>query len=141
MSGRDKALIDMLRYVVVERDQRYDVDAYLFVREALTYTVKKLKKNASGEDRHVSGQELAEGIRDYALEQFGPMALTVLNSWGIERTDDFGEIVFNLIEIGELGMQEEDRKEDFNGVYDFDVAFRIPFLTESKANELMENKK
>ena len=140
MSRREKALIDTLRYLVVEHDPRYDVEAYLFVREALDYTVKELKKPESGEDRHVSGQELSEGIRRYALSQFGPMALTVLNSWGVKRTDDFGEIVFNLIEVGELGMREEDRREDFSSVYDFDIAFKVPFLTESKAEELIKAK-
>jgi uncharacterized repeat protein (TIGR04138 family) len=82
--------------------------------------------------RHVSGQELLAGIREFALAEFGPMAKTVLNSWGITRTEDFGEIVFNMVEIGLLGRTDKDSREDFANGYDFEEAFRKPFLPSGK---------
>ena len=110
-------------------DSRYDRDAYLFVREGLDFTLKLLKKNThtSPVHRHVSGQELLDGLRQYALDQFGPMAKTVLDYWGIRRCEDFGEIVFNMVECGVLGKTEQDRREDFQGGFDFDEAFVRPF--------------
>lgn len=77
--------------------------------------------------RHVTGQELCEAIRLFALEQYGYMAKTVLNQWGIRSTGDFGEMVFNLIRIGQMRKTPLDRREDFNGVYDFNSAFRQGF--------------
>ena len=85
---------------------------------ALDFTTKKLERKG-----HVSGQELLEGIRDYALELFGPMARTVLEYWGIKNTRDFGEIVFNMIDAGLLGKAEQDSREDFENVYDFKAVF------------------
>ena len=78
--------------------------------------------------RHVTGQQLLAGIRQHALAQFGPMAATVLNEWGVHRCEDFGEIVFNLVENGVLAKTEQDSRADFQGGYDFDEAFRKPFL-------------
>jgi uncharacterized repeat protein (TIGR04138 family) len=98
---------------LTQRDTRYAAEAYLFIRDGLEFTVKHLKKGARGLTRHVTGQELCEGLCDYALEEYGPMALFTLKSWGITRTEDFGELVFNLIEAGKLGKTEEDKKEDF----------------------------
>lgn len=117
---------------ILEKDNRYQPDAYEFVSEALDHTVKMLKKPATGAQRHVTAAELLEGIRQYALTQFGPMAKTVLNHWGVHRCEDFGEIVFNLVEAGVLGKTEEDKKEDFVGGYDFDRAFRDPFCPSPK---------
>ncbi|MDX1962701.1 MAG: hypothetical protein SFX18_06085 [Pirellulales bacterium] len=74
-------------------------------------------------ERHLSGQELCQAIRIYALEQFGLMAKCVLNSWGLRQTADFGEIVFNLIAIRQMRKTRHDRREDFDNVYDFDQAF------------------
>ncbi|MGD0898650.1 MAG: Minf_1886 family protein [Thermoguttaceae bacterium] len=83
----------------------------------------------SGPQHHVTGQELCEAIRRYALEQYGYMAKLVLNNWGIRATGDFGEIVFNLIRIGRMRKTPGDRREDFDDVYDFETAlcqeFRI----------------
>ena len=82
-------------------DPRFDRRAYDFVRLGLEHTVKELKKQntkRTGENEHVSGPELLRGLRDYALDQYGPLAKTVLNSWGVTRCTDFGDIVFNLIE-------------------------------------------
>ncbi len=78
-------------------------------------------------ERHVSGQELCEAIRQFAVDQFGYMAHTVLSNWGIHKTGDFGEIVFNLIGIGQMRKTPNDRREDFNDVYDFDAAFEQEF--------------
>jgi uncharacterized repeat protein (TIGR04138 family) len=118
---------------ICETDSRYDMDAYLFVREALDHTVKRLGRSKSGAGRrHVSGKELLDGIREHALRQFGPMALTVFKTWGIERTRDFGELVFSLVNSGLLGKTDEDRVEDFDDGYDFADAFAKPFLPRSQ---------
>ena len=113
---------DELLNEILVRDPRYTVEAYAFVRTGLDFTVRRLDK-----PRHVSGQELLVGIRAIALEEFGPMAKTVLNGWGIKRTEDVGEIVFNLVETGLLGKTEKDNRADFANGYDFDEAFRKPY--------------
>jgi uncharacterized repeat protein (TIGR04138 family) len=114
---------------IVALDRRYDAEAYSFVREGLDFTVKMLKKSAHGapEHRHVSGQELLEGLRRYALEQFGPMTKTVLDYWGIRQCADFGELVFNMVEKGVLGKTDKDSREDFKSGYDFEEAFVRPY--------------
>jgi uncharacterized repeat protein (TIGR04138 family) len=114
--------------LILGEDPRYTADAYGFVREGLDFTIKMRNKPESGPGRHVSGQELLEGLRLLALQEFGPLACTVLKSWGVTRTEDFGEIVFNLVNKGVLGKTPEDRKEDFAGGYDFHAAFVQPFL-------------
>ena len=112
---------------IVARDARYDRAAYLFVRDALAFTQKRVHRAASGPPRHVTGQELLEGIRTYALEQFGPMAKLVLNEWGVQVCEDFGEIVFNMVDAQVLAKTDRDSREDFRGGYDFDEAFCQPF--------------
>ncbi len=82
------------------KDTRYQREAYLFVRDALDHTQKAINRDKSATPRHVTGQQLLEGIRSFTLAQFGPMSLTVLSEWGIHRCEDFGEMVFNLIENG-----------------------------------------
>ena len=118
--------------LITNRDQRYHREAYCFVREALDFTQKKVMKSREGKARHDTGQELLAGIRDFALQQYGPMTLTVLEEWGIRRCDDFGEIVFNMVEIGLLAKTDTDSRDDFKGVYDFHEAFRRPFLPAAK---------
>lgn len=113
---------------ILQEDTRYAPEAYLLLREALDFTMNLLQKPRTGPQKHVSGQELCEGIRLYATREYGPMAYRVLTSWGLRRTEDFGEIVFNLVEKGVLGKTESDRKEDFAGGYDFVEAFVKPFL-------------
>ncbi|MFH1782466.1 MAG: Minf_1886 family protein [Candidatus Omnitrophota bacterium] len=103
---------------VLNKDKRYDLESYSFVMQALDFTVKKDHKKG-----HISGEELLEGIKDYALEQFGPMSRMVLRYWGIKKTGDFGEIVFNMIDAGILGKTENDSKEDFYNKYDFKETF------------------
>jgi uncharacterized repeat protein (TIGR04138 family) len=116
---------------LLRRDRRYKLEAYQFVREALDYAHRKLgmghqhagKSGEPAPDAHVTGQQLCEAIRHFAIEQFGLMAKLVLNSWGIRSTGDFGEIVYNLIEINEMKKSPSDRREDFDDVYDFEAAF------------------
>ena len=114
------------------KDTRFHRDAYFFVREALDYTQKNITTRNRGRVRHVTGQELLHGIREFALSQFGPMAMTVLEEWGIRQCRDFGEIVFNMVEIGLLAKTEKDSRADFEESYDFYEAFRAPFLPRSK---------
>jgi uncharacterized repeat protein (TIGR04138 family) len=112
---------------IVERDARYRREAYVFLREALEYTQKMMGRPTAEEVRHVSGRDLLEGIRRYALEQFGPMVQTVLNEWGIHSCEDVGEIVFNMVDSSLLAKTDTDTREDFKGVYDFDEVFAKPF--------------
>ncbi|PYJ02269.1 MAG: hypothetical protein DME25_16390 [Verrucomicrobia bacterium] len=130
---------------IVRKDPRYLRGAYLFVREALDHTQKMVGKGGkseprheagegttAGKVRHVTGQELLGGIRACALEQFGPMALFVLQQWGVHRCEDFGEIVFNMVENSLLAKTSKDSRQDFQRAYDFDEAFRKPFLPASR---------
>jgi uncharacterized repeat protein (TIGR04138 family) len=110
----DEELFDTLR----DRYPRYDEAAYVFVLSALNYVLRQLP-----EPRHISGRELAEGVRDLAIERFGPMARSVLEHWGIHETVDVGDIVFALVEHGVLIKQDEDTRTDFVDVFDFDDAF------------------
>jgi uncharacterized repeat protein (TIGR04138 family) len=113
---------------ITEKDPRYPRDAYLFLREALDHTQKMIGRPKKEDLRHVTGKELLEGIREYGLEQFGPMALSVFHEWGIHKTSDFGEIVFNMVEGNLLAKTDQDTREDFKQGYDFSEAFRAPFL-------------
>ena len=117
---------------ILAKDSRFARDAYTFVREALDFTQKSAGKESRGTIRHVSGQELLGGIRKFALEQFGPMAATVFEEWGVKNCRDFGEIVFNMVDSGLLAKTEHDTRADFAGGYDFEGAFRKPFLPAAK---------
>ena len=116
------------------KDPRFHRDAYHFVREALDHTQKTIVKENKGQMRHVSGQELLGGIREFALAQFGPMTITVLEEWGVRQCKDFGDIVFNMVETGWLAKTEKDTRDDFQEGYDFVEAFRKPFLPSTKLN-------
>ena len=111
---------------VVSRDPRYSKEAYGFLREALEFSQKKRRK-ARTESTHVSANELLEGFREYSLQQFGPMGLTVLEYWGVRSTGDVGRMVFNLIEAGVFGRADDDRIEDFENGFSFEEAFLAPF--------------
>jgi uncharacterized repeat protein (TIGR04138 family) len=133
---------------LARQDRRYRFEAYAFVFEALGYAhqalgmgaakksgsaARKKSKSAAAEEEpenHLTGQQLCEAIRLYALEQYGYMAKCVLNNWGVRTTGDFGEIVFNLIRIGEMRKTKDDRREDFDDVYDFETALRHDFRIE-----------
>jgi uncharacterized repeat protein (TIGR04138 family) len=113
--------------VLTETDSRYHADAYFFLREGLDHAVK-LRKRKLGESGHVTGQQMCEALRVLAVKAFGPMVPTVFEYWGIRKTDDFGEMVWNLIELGTFGRTDEDSREDFKNVYSFREAFVEPYL-------------
>jgi uncharacterized repeat protein (TIGR04138 family) len=121
---------------VVRNDSRYAYEAYEFVFLALEHTQKMLGREATDESsdpnetrHHVSPRQLLDGVRGFALQEFGLMARAVFRQWGIQRTDDIGEIVFNLIEAELMSKTADDSREDFQGIYDLDEAlvdgFRI----------------
>lgn len=122
------------------RDQRFHRDAYYFVRDALDVAQKKFC-NGGREPQHVSGQQLLEGIRDHAVSEFGPMAMMVLGEWGVTECEHFGDIVFNMVEESLLGKTDEDTREDFKGGYDFEEAFRKPYLPTGKPKKKRAAKK
>src|SRR5215469_7502980 len=112
---------------IVANDPRYQREGYIFLRDALDFTTKQQKKAKGLSVRHVTGPELLNGVRQYALKEFGPMVMTVFDSWGIRSCEDVGRMVFNLIGAGVFGKTEEDSIEDFTNVYDFQEAFVKPF--------------
>ena len=116
----DPKLIQQIEEPAEESD-RFTPNAFLWVIRVLDHTRRRLKR-----DGHISGRELLEGHRDLALEEFGPMAFEVLNHWGLRETEDVGRVVFALVESEILSRTDEDRLEDFTGLYDF----RQVFLTD-----------
>jgi uncharacterized repeat protein (TIGR04138 family) len=118
---------------IISTQSRYDRAAYNFLREALDFTLKERKK-ATGEGGHVSGQQLLDGIRRFALKQFGPMVPSVFEYWGVRSTEDFGHMVFALVEAEIFGKTERDSIDDFRGVYEFHDAFVVPFLPPAKSD-------
>jgi len=104
----------------------YPIEAYAFVREGLSYTVERVHHEPDTlekTDHHVSGQQLCFGLRDLAIEKFGLLAPLVLEHWNITRTDDFGRIVFAMIDVGLMSRNDEDTLDDFRAVFEFDDAF------------------
>jgi uncharacterized repeat protein (TIGR04138 family) len=119
---------------IVEADPRYDREAYVFLRQALDFChraeLKAGKKSRLIEkpgENHVSVERLLDGIRLYALQEYGPMAMMVLNAWGVKSCEDFGEIVFKMVEHRLLSVTEQDTREEFRKGFDFFEAFRAPF--------------
>ncbi len=130
---------------LLRKDPRYPLDAYLFVREALSFAADELNLGSaqfeapildieaqpSDEEgiveRHLTGQELCEAIRQYAINQFGYMAQVVLGNWGIRATGDFGDIVYNMIEVGLMKKSPQDCRTHFDDVYDFEEVFERQF--------------
>lgn len=111
---------ELLRKVegICRKERQYDPEAYLFVLAGLHVTVSHLAA-----PRHLTGQELAEGLRLYGIDQFGPLAAQVFEHWGVRTTEDFGRIVFSLVDAHLLRKTEEDCLEDFQGIYEFAEAF------------------
>ena len=105
-----------------ERNPRFHTKAYFFVLAALHSVIQKMDP-----PRHISGRELAEGVRELAMERYGPVARMVLEHWGIHATEDVGCVVFALVEHGVLVKQDEDRPEDFAGVFDFEEVFELKY--------------
>jgi uncharacterized repeat protein (TIGR04138 family) len=118
---------------IIANDPRYQRDAYVFLRDALDFTTKQQKKIKGVSVRHVSGPQLLDGVRRYALKEFGPMVMTVFDNWGIHSCEDVGNIVFNLISAGVFGKTEDDSIDDFKNVYRFDEAFVKPFAPDKPA--------
>ncbi|MFP6750384.1 MAG: Minf_1886 family protein [Pirellulaceae bacterium] len=112
-------------FQLLQSDLRYQMQAYQFVQDSLAFAQEVLPQEnpPPGEDPHLTGQELCEAIRLFAIDQFGYMSKTVLNNWGIHETRDFGEIVYNLIDIGLLRPSDKDEREHFTDVYSFEKAF------------------
>jgi uncharacterized repeat protein (TIGR04138 family) len=138
MSGKDfSEVVDL----VIKDDSRFGKGAYYFVRKALDFTVKELAEDKERTSHHVSGQELLEGIRRYALDQYGPLTLTVFKDWNIKRCQDFGDIVFNLVDYGVLGKTDTDRREDFREGYDFKSAFLKPFVPNDRRIPTIRDRK
>jgi len=115
----DVATLEAALAEIRRRDGKYNERAYVFVLAALEFAQTRLPAR-----RHLSGSELAWACRDLALEQFGMLASAVLTHWGIHTTEDFGQIVFRLIDVGLLAQQPDDRLEDFERVYEFAEVFK-----------------
>ncbi len=113
----EKTTADLIA-LIAERHGRYRKEAYYFIFEALDHTLRRIK-----EHRHVSGRELLQGISEYARDEYGPMAKIVFEYWGVTRTEDFGHIVFHLVEAGLMGKTETDSLDDFKNVFDFEEEF------------------
>lgn len=128
-----------------EANAKYAPAAYHFIRRALDHSLRKWKREDSDRPAHVSGKELLEGFRELALAEFGPLAKTVLEDWGITRCGEVGEIVFQLVSLGVLGKNEEDKITDFEELWSFAEAFDVPFqpqspsLTKKKASPRAES--
>ncbi len=133
MNGEAEAILGL-----VQSDKRYTIEAYLFIREALAWAADNQAVESDSEVscgakssrtrcRHVTGQQLCEGIREFALHQFGYMSRLVLNSWGLYETGDFGNVVYNMIDAGVMRKSAEDRRKHFNDVYDFGEVFENQF--------------
>ena len=110
---------------LIDRNYSYKFEAYSFVLAGLHYAMMSLSA-----PRHISGQEFCEGLRRYAVDQFGPLARTVLEYWGVKETLDFGKIVFALVEVGLMRKTDEDTLDDFKDVYDFETAFHNKMIFE-----------
>lgn len=113
-------------------DSRYHAEAYGFLRDALEQALKKRRKATSERSSHVSAAELLEAFRAHAVREFGPMAVTVLGYWGVRDCGDVGNMVFNLIQAGVFGKNEEDSIEEFRRGFDFHEVFVSPFLPKGK---------
>lgn len=124
MAGQQQAQFDWSK--MLERAGPYPLEAFSFVRDGLSYTMQRVHENfdeLDEPDRHVNGQQLCLGLRDFAIEQYGLLAPVVLGHWSIFRTDDFGRIVFAMIDAGLMSRSNDDTIEDFRSVFDFAEAF------------------
>lgn len=117
---------------ILQREGRFDAHAYFFLKDALDFTLKRASEGNGGRSRHVTGQELLEGFRDLALEQFGPMASTLMREWGLRECRDVGDMVFHLIEEQVFGKQDSDQPEDFSGGFDLEESLVTPFLPKNR---------
>jgi len=120
----DRKLQPLIREIRAHNGRKFAEAAYFFVLEALDYTIfLEGRAQAVGESRHINGRELLGGLRKYAQEEFGPLAPYAFRSWGVQRTQDFGEIVFQMCAAGLLNKNESDSLADFADGFDFREAF------------------
>ena len=132
MNDPNRDFSEVIR-TILKDDPRYRRGAYYFLRQALDYSLKEMHKRGElDKTNHLSGPQLLEGIRLFAIDQYGPMARSVLEHWGVNNCRDFGNIVFNLVACRVLGKTDNDSPEDFDGGYDFKAAFEAPFHPASK---------
>ncbi len=130
MSFLDKYRHELQR--IRELDPRYELGAYVFIQQGVSFAAKRFFTEKSKERQHISGQQLLEALREFALQQYGPLTYDVLAQWGIHQTEDIGNLVFSLVEHGLLGASEQDSPKDFAGGYDFTEAFLKPFSRKSQ---------
>ncbi len=116
---------------IIEKDPRYGKEAYIFLKEALEFTIKQKKRGKTESGSHVNAGELLDGFRQLALKEFGPMVMTVLEYWGVRASYDVGQMVFNLIGAGVFGKTESDSVDDFDQALDFRTVFVAPFESRS----------
>lgn len=121
---------ELVREILI-KDRRYAEDAYYFVNEAVHFASEYFSKPEFGQDRHLSGAELSEAIREFTLSEFGSMSWAVLNNWGVHTTLDFGHIVFNLIDARILHASPSDKLGDFDNVFDLEKELSAPFEPEN----------
>lgn len=117
-SGKDRDKVLEMVDEIVRKDDRYKVEAYLFIRDAFMHTMVRL-----GKGRHLTGRDLLEGIRKLGLERFGPTARMVFEHWGVKSTEDFGQVVMNLVAAGLMHKADEDTLREFRDVFDFREEF------------------
>lgn len=122
---REEKEVDWKR--LAEAAGPYPVEAFHFVRDGLSYAAHRVHdeemERLPEQDRHISGQQLCMGLRDFAIERYGMLAPAVLGHWHIRRTEDFGRIVFAMVDHGLLSKTSDDSLDDFRSVYDFREAF------------------
>ncbi len=118
---------------VISQDAKYDMGAYYFLKDALDFTVKRVMESNDGEHRHVAASELLIGFRDLALQEYGPMASTMMSEWGLSSCTDIGNMVFQLIQEGVFGKQDSDTMQDFAELFPLIETLEAPFLPKSGA--------
>ena len=111
--------------LIMEDDDTYPPEAYEFIRQSVSYAQRK--KSQHEESNQVSTAELVLEIKNYALKEYGPMAFYLLKKWSIDSTDDFGNIIYNLIEYKIFGEGDHDQRQDFNNAYNFHDVFMKPY--------------
>lgn len=135
MIGSDEHQAKLQR--ILAKDGRFAADAYVFIEQVVSLAAQELKaKGEQAAKRQISGQELLLVAKKLLLQSYGPLAIEVLDSWQVRRTEDFGDIVFNLVEVGLLGTSPEDSKDDFANGYDFTAAFVEPFVAHGPGPDL-----
>ena len=109
------------------KQESYDSGAYYFLKDALDFTGRRAMESNDGKHRHVAASELLIGFRDFAIQEFGPMASTMMTEWGVTTCSDIGSMVFELIEEGVFGKQDSDTREDFSEIFPLIESLEAPF--------------